>query len=146
MPLSGDTNALGLRAPEVPSTHRSATLASTPDKMRRNTHVRCESETRPTATRRAADALEGCISTGTTAPGNPGGGVFESLLSGRSKKNNLRRRARRVSVLTVPTPVPVLAQAQEALKTVRHVPLEEATDRNDAVFWFLFLRDILKAS
>jgi len=49
-------------------------------------------------------------------------------------------------VLTVPTPVPVLAQAQEALKTVRHVPLEEATDRNDAVFWFLFLLDILKAS
>lgn len=33
----------------------------------------------------------------------------------------------------MPAPVPVLAQAQRALKTVRHVPLEEATDRRDAV-------------
>jgi hypothetical protein len=38
-------------------------------------------------------------------------------------------------------PVPVLAPAQEALKTVRHVPLKEAADRNDAIC-FLFLRDI----
>jgi hypothetical protein len=35
----------------------------------------------------------------------------------------------------------VLAQAQDALKTVRHAPLEEAPDRNDAVSFF-FVGDI----
>ena len=43
--------------------------------------------------------------------------------------------------ITVPAPVPILAQAQDALKRVRHILLEEAPDRNDAV-WFLFLRDM----
>ena len=37
----------------------------------------------------------------------------------------------------VPAPVPVLAQAQNTLKKNRHVPREEAPDRNDGLLFHL---------
>ena len=42
--------------------------------------------------------------------------------------------------VTVPAPVPVLAQTQDALRKDHHTLREEAPDRNDAV-WFFFQRD-----